>query len=156
VLTAGDLRTVRVAADSSVPTVAAAEESSVIGQRTSVDLVAGSLLSTGELGGASVPGSGQALVGVAFKPGQLPARPLSRGDKAELVSTPPANTSTTAAGAKTAGSLVVSVTVDAEQAPGSDGSTVVDLVLSSDAAPKVAGQAAAGQLVLVLLPRAGS
>jgi hypothetical protein len=49
----------------------------------------------------------------------------------------------------------VPVTVDAEGAAGSNGTTVVDLVLPADAAPKVAAQAAAGQLVLVLLPRAG-
>ena len=48
------------------------------------------------------------------------------------------------------------MTVDAETTPGGDGTTVVDLVLSADAAPNVAAEAAAGQLVLVLLPRTGS
>jgi SAF domain len=157
-LTAADLRSVRVAADASVATVPAAAESSVVGQRTSVDLVAGSLLSTGELGGTGVPGSGQALLGVAFKPGQLPARPLVRGDQAELVTTSanPTATNTAFGGVGGTGPTVVPVTVDAEQAPATDGTTVVDLVLAADVAPKVAGQAAAGQLVLVLLPRAGS
>jgi SAF domain len=158
-LTADDLRTVRVSADASVATVPAAEESSVLGQRTSVDLVPGSLLTNAALGGAPVPGKGQALLGVAFKPGQLPGRPLSRGDQAELITTP--SDATTSAASSGSGSAdtsptAVPVTVDAEGAVASDGTTVVDLVLPADAAPQVAAQAAAGQLVLVLLPRAGS
>ena len=156
-LTADDLRTVRVAADSSVATVSAADESSVVGQRTSVDLVANSLLTSAALGGSAVPAKGQALLGVALKPGQLPARSLSRGDQAELIPTPPVATSTSSASGSAASAVTpVPVTVDAEGAVGSDGTTVVDLVLSADAVPAVAAQAAAGQLVLVLLPRAGS
>jgi hypothetical protein len=155
-LTAADVRTVRVAADSSVAIVPAADESSVVGQRTAVDLIANSLLTNADLGGAAVPGKGQALLGVALKPGQLPARSLSRGDQAELIPTPSTSTSTSSAsGSDSSAVTLVPVTVDAEGAAGSDGTTVVDLVLPADAAPKVAAQAAAGQLVLVLLPRAG-
>jgi hypothetical protein len=157
-LTAADVRTVRVAADSSVATVPAAEESSVVGQRTSVDLVANSLLTNAALGGGGVPGKGQALLGVALKPGQLPARSLSRGDQAELIPTPPTATATSSGSGPASFAVTpepVPVTVDAEGAAGSNGTTVVDLVLPADAAPKVAAQAAAGQLVLVLLPRAG-
>ena len=155
-LTAADVRTVRVAADSSVATVPAADEPSVVGQRTAVDLLANSLLTNSALGGAAVPARGQALLGVALKPGQLPARSLSRGDQAELIPTPTNVTSTSSASTSTASAVSpVPVTVDAEGAVGSDGTTVVDLVLPADAAPKVAAQAAAGQLVLVLLPRAG-
>lgn len=155
-LTAGDLRTVRVSADSSLATVPAADEASVVGQRTRVDLVANSLLNPGALGGAAVPGVGQALLGVAFKAGQLPARPLARGDHAELIATPA--TAGTNQGSSSSGSspTVVAVTVDAESAAASDGTTVVDLVLPADAAPSVAAQAANGQLVLVLLARDGS
>jgi hypothetical protein len=156
-LAAADVRTVRVAADSSVATVPAAEESSVVGQRTAVDLVANSLLTNAALGGAAVPGRGQALLGVALKPGQLPGRSLSRGDQAELVPTPSTATSTSSgSGSGASAASPVPVTVDAEGAAGSDGTTVVDLVLPADAAPKIAAQAAAGQLVLVLLPRAGA
>jgi hypothetical protein len=155
-LTAADVRTVRVAADSSVATVPAAEESSVVGQRTAVDLVANSLLTNAAVGGAAVPAKGQALLGVALKPGQLPARPLSRGDQAELIPTPPTATATSSGSASDSSAVTpVPVTVDAEGAAGSDGTTVVDLVLAADAAPKIAAQAAAGQLALVLLPRAG-
>ena len=154
-LTAADMRTVRVAADSSVATVSAAEESSVVGQRTTVDLVANSLLTNAALGGAAVPGKGQALLGVALKPGQLPARSLSRGDQAELIPTPTATSTSSSSGSAASAVTPVPVTVDAKGAVGSDGTTVVDLVLSADAVPTVAAQAAAGQLVLVLLPRAG-
>ena len=150
-LTSDDLRTVRVAADASVATVPAADESSVVGQRTGVDLVANSLLTAGALGGAAVPGTGQALLGVALKAGQLPARSLSRGDQAELI--PAASPSASASSSVMP--VPVPVTVDTESAASSDGTTVVDLVLPADAAPKIAAQAAAGQLVLVLLPRAG-
>ena len=100
-LTAADVRTVRVAADSSVATVPAADESSVVGQRTAVDLVANSLLTNAALGGAAVPAKGQALLGVALKPGQLPARSLSRGDQAELIPTPPTATSTSSGSERT-------------------------------------------------------
>ena len=90
---------------------------------------------------------------MAFKAGQLPARTLNRGDSAELIVaavTPTGTSSTTAAPDP------IPVTVDAEGTVGGDGTTVVDLVMAADVAPKVAAQAAAGQLVLVLLPRARS
>jgi hypothetical protein len=155
-LAGDDLRTVRVATDSSVATVPAAEESSVVGQRTSVDLVANSLLTAGALAGAAVPASGQALLGVALKAGQLPSRSLSRGDHAELIPTASPPSTTPGPSSASAAPVPVAVTVDAEGAVGSDGTTIVDLVLPANAAPQVAAQAAAGQLVLVLLPRAGS
>lgn len=152
-ITAADLRAVRVAADPSIPTVPASEQQSVVGDIAAVDLVANSLLSPGSLGGATSPTAKQALLGVAFKAGQLPARTLNRGDSAELVVaavTPTGTSSTTAAPDP------IPVTVDAEGTVGGDGTTVVDLVMAADVAPKVAAQAAAGQLVLVLLPRARS
>jgi hypothetical protein len=150
-LTAADLRIVRVAADVSVATVPAADEATAVGQRISVDLVANSLLVPGALGGAGVPAKGQALLGVALKAGQLPARQLSRGDQAELVTTP--SNATGSGSTRSPEPVVVPVTVDAEEPTGSDGTTIVDLVLPADAATNVAAQAAAGQLVLVLLPR---
>jgi hypothetical protein len=155
-LTAADLRTVRVAADSTVATVPAAQEAIVVGQRTAVDLVANSLLAPDALGGSTVPGVGKALLGVALKAGQLPARGLSRGDLAELIPTPPTTSGAASTGSAVRAATPVPVTVDAESAAGSDGVTIVDLVLPADAAPAVAAQAAAGQLVLVLLPRTGS
>ncbi len=158
-LTADDVRSERIAADPGVDTVPADALESVVGQRTRVDLLPGSLLTRGSLGGADVPAAGQVLLGVSLKPGQLPGRPLSRGDRAELVTTQPAVTTTDpgrGGTASRAASGPVVVTVDAQLPPAADGSVVVDLVVPPAAAAAAAQSAADGRLVLVLLPRDGS
>ena len=158
-LTAGDVRTERIAADPGVDTVPADALNSIVGQRTRVDLLPGSLLTRSALGGPGVPAAGQVLLGVSLKPGQLPGRPLTRGDRAELVTTQPAAATADADRVRTASRPAadpVVVTVDAAQPPAADGSVVVDLVLPADATTAAAQSAADGRLVLVLLPRDGS
>ena len=81
-----DIRVVRVAADSSLATISASQQATVIGERAAVDLVAGTLLTPKELGGAAIPDSGQALLGIAFKAGQS----VSTGSRSSATSAVPA------------------------------------------------------------------
>ena len=158
-ISAADLRPERIAADASVDTVPADASSTVVGQRARVDLLPGSLLNRAALGGAGVPAAGQVLLGVAFKPGQLPGRSLASGDRAELVTTKASSAITAGSTGKTPDRSTATpllVTVDAQQPAAADGSVVVDLVLPVDAAAAAAQNAADGRLVLVLLPRDGS
>jgi SAF domain len=74
VITAGDLRSVQVAADSSVPLFPVADAARVIGHRAAVSLPAGTLLSPADLGAGAIPAAGQALVALEVKPGAFPAQ----------------------------------------------------------------------------------
>ncbi|ROO62978.1 SAF domain-containing protein [Micromonospora sp. Llam0] len=73
VITEADLTVVRVAADSTVATVSETDRGAVVGRTAAVPLVAGALLSPGQLGAAAWPPAGQALVAVGVKPGRLPS-----------------------------------------------------------------------------------
>src|ERR1700677_93718 len=79
VLTAGDFRPARVSTGSGLDVVLVGEESSVIGRRAAVPLVAGSLLTATEVGNAPPVGSGSDVVAVGLKAGAYPPD-LAPGD----------------------------------------------------------------------------
>ncbi|WP_345731474.1 SAF domain-containing protein [Cryptosporangium minutisporangium] len=72
VLTDRDLRTVQVAADSTVSLVPASQRESVVGQTAAVPLAAGSLLSRSMLGAPAPPQTGQAMVAMPVDAGRFP------------------------------------------------------------------------------------
>ena len=84
VLTAGDFRPARVSTGSGLDVVLLGEESSVIGRRAAVPLVAGSLLTASEVGNAPPVGSGSDVVAVGLKAGAYPPD-LAPGDRVQVV-----------------------------------------------------------------------
>lgn len=90
VLSADDLRVVRVSSDPGIDPIPASRRGAVIGQTATSGLVPGSLLTEGQLGGSvTLLGPGQAVVGLALKGGQLPTSNLKVGDQVVIVQTPP-------------------------------------------------------------------
>lgn len=154
-----DLRVAQVAADG-LSTVSAADRAQVVGRIAAVDLRPGQNITPEVLTGAPLPGPGEIVIGVLFKPGQLPGRSLSPGDRVRLVTTGTADRGATApavgAQERMAGAVrdarVVLVTLVTTVG---DGSVVVDLLLGEADGPQVAADAAAGELSLLLTPRAG-
>jgi hypothetical protein len=150
-LTAGDVTQAAIPADPALSPVRASDEQSVIGQRTSVDLKQGALLTRSELSAGGGLGDNQALVGIQVKPGQAPAGALVPGDKVWAVSVPAAGQ---ASGTSTGGGpspiegQVVSV-----GAPDATGTVVVNLAVQPTDATTLAQRAGSGAVALVREPR---
>jgi hypothetical protein len=144
VLTSSDLRDVRVSSGDGVATVPASSEASVVGRTVAVPLAEGSLLNPSALGSGRALRSGEAVVGLALKPGMFPPG-LAAGDHVRVVDT--TATSRGAAG----GATGVVVAIEASTSAG-DGSAVVSLRLEDGAADGVAQLASAGHASLVLVP----
>jgi len=149
-----DLAEVRISADPTLQAIPAADRGEVVGKVATVALLPGSLVPRQALSASRVPGVGQAMVGLALKPGQLPDA-LQAGDRVMLVATPPAN-GTGAAGATAPGQdedavLVGDARVYSVRPTEAGDATLVSLLVDRDAAPRVARAQAAGQASLVLV-----
>lgn len=154
VLTSADLNEVRIAAGDGLRPVPAAQRGKVIGRTAAVPLVAGSLLTMEQVGPASTLASGEAVVGLALKPGQFPPG-LAPGARVRVIDTGGNATGGSSSLTADAGSaLARTATVLGVSDPGVDssGTTVVSVKASSAEADRVAVAAAAGRAALVLLP----
>jgi hypothetical protein len=141
-ITQADLVEAQIATDPVLHPLAWAERGSAIGKLAAADLHAGSLLTIDDLMAGPIPADGQALVGVAVKPGQLPVTELAarqqiwitRADRDNQNAAPPT-------GAVESPIRAVVFTVGAADASG--GRTVDVLVDGADAVT-VADWSAAG------------
>jgi len=152
VLTSGDLQVVNVAADSNLALIPASSESSVLGQPAALPLVAGSLLTTAEVGTDRMPPAGWAVVGVALKAGQYPPE-VAPGDRVMIVTTAGTGGGTAPTGtAPPTAATVVRVHV----APvDSSAATVVSLQVPEADSAAVAAAASNGAVSLVLVSGRG-
>jgi Flp pilus assembly protein CpaB len=147
VLTPSDLRAAQVSTGSGLPIVPVAQESSVLGRRLAVPLVAGALLTSSEVGSASTVGSGSDVVAVGLKAGAYPPE-LAPGDRVQVV--PVVTSSDASTAGATSGSPVAATVLAVEVASAdSNGPTVFSLQVSSADADEVASLAAAGQASLI-------
>jgi hypothetical protein len=152
-VTAADLGEARVAEDPQLRPIPTSERASVVGQIAGVDLRPGTLLTRNQLAPLAIPGDGQALVGLALQPGQLPDRRLQRGDRVLAVVTPEDAVVTPPTGQERTVSVTRSAQVVSSGAPATDGTVVIDVTVADAEAPGLAADAAAGRISLVLLPR---
>jgi Chaperone for flagella basal body P-ring formation len=155
VLTAGDVSVVRVSTGSGVSVIPLSSESSVVGRPVAVPVVAGALLTRGEVGALSPVASGSDVVAVGLKAGQYPPD-LGPGDRVMVVSVTsptsvvaPSEAGTTSSTSSNTSS--VSATVLKVDVPSADSQnpTVFSLRVSNAGADKVATLAAAGDASLV-------
>ena len=161
VIEVSDLRQVDVALSGGVSSVPVSEADQVIGRPAAVTLLAGTLLSPSDVGGASALGSGQSVVGVDLKPGMLPASGVEPGERVLVVLTGPAGSPVgTQVGAvepaksKTSGEQVgitAATVVGVDDSPDASGSgdVVVSVEVPLANASLVADWSAAGQAALV-------
>ena len=153
IVTAGDLRGARVSTGSGLDVVLADDESSVIGRRAAVPLVAGSLLTGTEVGNPPPVGSGSDVVAVGLKAGAYPPD-LAPGDRVQVV--PVTSSSDGSSATVTSGSPVGAIVLAVEPASAdSDSPTVFSLQVSTSNAGEVASLAAAGQASLIEVGAAG-
>jgi Flp pilus assembly protein CpaB len=144
-----DLGTAELAG-SGVTAIAAADAPSVIGKTAVVDLVEGTLLAGSMVTREPFPGPGQAVVGVALKPGFMPST-LREGSVVQVVRTP----LPTGESAEDDSQVVIVPTarVMNVQVDETSGGTIVDVAVDAGKASEVARSAAAGRVSLVEVGR---
>lgn len=146
VLQASDLRIIDGAADDGIALVPDSAESSIVGQPATHDLIAGSLVTRGDVGLAPNLAPGESIVAIACKPGQYPPA-LAPGDSVTVIDTGGGNGALQGSAAPAVTATVVAVTLP--QGPDANGAIVSVRLPSYDAA-SVASSATAGEIALVL------
>jgi hypothetical protein len=145
---AGDLRAAGVAADSTVRAIRASQAATIVGRIAADNLVPGALLVSSELATGPGVAKGTTIVGLALKPGFLPAN-LAPQDNVTVLDTPTGSGSSAAAGS--AGVLAGGVPVYSV-GPAPDGqATLVSVEVPAANAPAVAEANAQGDVSLVLV-----
>jgi hypothetical protein len=148
-ITASDLTVAEVASDPALKPIPLAAKSSVIGQRASVTLEPGTLLTAASIGNTSVVGNGQALVGIAVAPGAAPLDALAAGERVLVVSV--AKADDTSAGSPDVLATGQIVRVDQSDSTGT-ASLSVSVAVPAAKAPAVAAASVAQRAALVVLP----
>jgi hypothetical protein len=144
-ITSADLTTLQIAGGQDTPAFTAAQATDVIGQTATVDLPAGTLVTTANVGEGISITAGESIVGVALSLAQLPNYPLVAGDKVRLVDTPIAQGDPPASEPKSFEATVFTTRFDEATA-----AWVVDLVVPSKEAADIAARSATGRVALVL------
>lgn len=139
-LSAGDLRTVRIASDGGIQPIPASRLRAIVGRPVSVSLVPGTLLSESQLGAKSELNTNDAVVGVSLKSGQYPPA-LGPGSTVRVVQTDATGNV----------SLVDAATVLSVGAPDSNhgDTSVIGLKVPTTSANAVVGAASASHVSLV-------
>ena len=166
-LSGTDLGEASVSISSGVSPIPVTDAKDLVGQRAAVTIPAGSLLTAGDLTDSQPIVAGDAVVGMALKPGQLPASGVESGDEVMIVQTAslgapldsPASTGGISGGVRAITGVLVpeALVFDVEGPPADSASSVSQLVsveVSSTLAAAVSTAAAADQVSLVLLPSA--
>ena len=171
-ISSSDLGEVEASISGSVHPIPYSAVGSVVGKEAAVALVPGSILTTGDVSNASrIPG-GDAIVGVALKPGQLPSAGVVPGQQVMVVQTGlPGSPAPTFAGSSSSpdstssqpssvGVLVPRADVYDVASPGStsggSSTQLVSIQLPENLAPAVSVAAAAGEVSLIVIPPGSS
>jgi hypothetical protein len=144
-ITAADITQVQVSSDPALSPLPGSASPTVIGQRASLDIAAGTLLTSAAVSGQPMPPPGQSIVGISLTPAQVPGLAITGGSRVRIVLTPGQN-STPTIGAPL---LTTATVVDTHSNP-ANGNTIVDVLVSYADAPGLASRAATGNVALVL------
>ncbi len=165
-ITASDLGEENAVLSGAVSPVPIVEARDIVGKFAAVGLVPGTLLTMADVSSSQPLASGDAVVGIALKDGQLPSSGVEPGDQVMVVQTgtpgTPAPATSAASGGtdSSTGVLVPSARVYGVASPTSNSSgaasELVSVEVSSTVAAEVSVAAAADQVSLVLLPRVGA
>lgn len=146
-----DLVVVDLPADPNIKPVAAADRASVVGNVAQMPLLAGGILTAGQVGASDGFAAGEQMVALAVKLGQMPAAGVSSGGRVLIVPTPKSGPTGGVAADSDAESVAATVAhVSAKDA--ASGVTVVDVRVGDGQAEGLARLAATGDFAVVLLP----
>lgn len=144
-ITAEHLTTMEITGGQNTSAVKSGEASTVIGQVATVDLPAGSLLTHSNIAPSLAVPQGSSLVGIEATPAQLPTTPLKAGDSVRIVDTPIAQGEPPKADPDS-----ISATVHATRVDQATGRTIVDVIVPSAKAGKLAAHVATQRIAIVL------
>jgi hypothetical protein len=144
VITSSDLTTVDVAGG--VTAVAASHQSEVVGHTAAVAILPRTPVQLAMLATGSTLPAGQALVGVATAPGQIPSAGLAPGDTVVVLRLPQ---KTAAASSVSSPALATATVYDARPDPAVEGGTLLTLVAPKTAAYPITAASDAGLIALV-------
>jgi SAF domain-containing protein len=147
VIEKGDLVGVQVAPGTALHTLSVDHYADVVGKRSLVRLLPGSLLNPDAVADKLVPGAGQALVGLSLGPAQRPAVPFDGGDAVQILYTP----SNQDSGSSSPASPVIGTVVSTQDDPDAN-RLILNVTVDADSAAKVATWGSAGRATIVLLP----
>lgn len=147
-ITESDLRDVSISRGSGLRTIPTQDASKVVGRTAAVGLVAGSLLSPGQLADGPLLPTGTVITGAVLKSGQFPVG-LSIGDQVDVVETAAADSSGVGEPVPRGSATVV----DLSESGDGQGAVTVSLAVRSESAAAISSAGAAGRLSLVVTPR---
>jgi SAF domain len=142
-----DLIGVQVAPGSPLHTLPVDHYADVVGKRSLVRLLPGSLLNPEAVADKLVPGAGQALVGLSLGPAQRPAVEFDAGDAVQILYTPGNQDAASSSTVSPVRGTVVSTQDDPDA-----NRLIVNVTVSSSSAQTVATWGSAGRATIVLLP----
>jgi len=152
-ITVDDLAGADLSVDPRVAAFTVDQQGEVIGKVALVDLAKGTLVNPSQVAQTQVLTTGQVLVPLQLKPGQLPSVGVAPGQRVLLVATPLDTAGATAAGSP-ADPIVASV-AESGVPDASTGVTVVDVRVPQDVGVSLARMAAGGNVTVVVLPPGG-
>lgn len=150
VITLDAFTTARIYDDPALDPVTPAQLDALLGQRISLDIAGGSIVTHDAVTGFDPTKAGTYLVGVSLAAGRAPGSEILVGDRVLIVVTPSIGGSDVAGVPASTRAEVAAVNVDAET-----GETILDLLVSLSDGPTVAAHAATGNVVVLLEPRGG-
>lgn len=147
-----DLVVVNMPADPNVKPIPASNRSQVVGEIAQMPLLAGGVLTSGQVGASDGFAAGERMVALAAKVGQMPASGVAPGSRVSVVATPQTGPADGGA-APDAGVTPVAATVAHVAAKdAASGVTVVDVLVDAADAAGLARLVATGEFAVVLLP----
>lgn len=152
-ITSADLTIAKITTDAAIKPVSSGDRDQVVGKYALVDLAAGSTLTRSEVGAGDGFTSGQVLVPLPLKQGQMPARGLSPGQHVTIVSAPSGDGASSVGGSSTPSATSTNATVaEVGATDASSGITVVDVRVPTASSVALAQLAATGNATVLLLP----
>lgn len=147
-ITDQQLGTVQIPVGTGLDTIPADELRTLVGKFAATTLPAGTILTPAGVQSTQVPAPGHSVIGVAFKPSQMPARGLRGGDQVRIVLTTAASGAAPADTAKPGTSWPGRVIAAGQ--PANSGVVTVDIEVTSTDATAVVAAAGAGNVAAVL------
>jgi Flp pilus assembly protein CpaB len=151
-ITDADLAVARVAADN-LQLIPSAQKNEIIGRYAGVSVPAGTPVGAGMLRTEGLLAKDNVAVGLALKPGHLPANGVQLGDRVDIVLVP---TTTSQPSGSQPRVLVSNARVSGYRPDQASATILVTVVVPHLKAPDVAGAGAVGGISLVLVSRGDS
>ncbi len=148
-LVAADVAVAQVSTGPDVAAIPEADQGSVVGRYAATDLAPGTLLTDGLVTGSDGFVAGQRLVPLALKPGQLPARGLSVGQRVTVVSTTGDSESSSGPASRRLAGSIEAVVAGTSRASTATGVSVIDVRVPAALAQGLARAAATGRVTVV-------